>query len=190
MKETIVIIASTLAIIGNIPYARDVIKGKITPHAYTWFLWSIVSLVTFFGQVQAGAGIGAIPTLASEIFTILIFIFSLKNGFKYTTHSDTIFLIIALLGLIPWIYTKDPTLSVVIVVIIDAIAFIPTIRKAYKNPGSENVLLFQTNALRHTLALFTLQNYNIATTFHSIVMIITNTIITGVILKQKSKRSH
>ena len=53
MKEILVSIAVVFAVIGNIPYLRDVIKNKIQPHPYTWLVWSIVSLVTFFGALGA-----------------------------------------------------------------------------------------------------------------------------------------
>lgn len=188
MKLTLAIIASILAIVGNVPYLIDIFKKRVEPHAYTWFVWTIVSAVTFFGQVAKGAGIGALPTAASEIFTLIIFIFSLKYGFKHVTKSDTIFLIIALLGLIPWILTKDPTLSVIIVVTIDVIAFIPTLRKTWKEPRTETPLLYGTNVVRHILALFSLQAYNIATTIHSITMIITNSCMTYIIAARGNKK--
>lgn len=176
-KTILVIVASILALIGNIPYLRDVIKGKVKPHPYTWFIWTIVSCVVFFGQVAKGAGIGAIPTAFSEVFTLIIFLFSLKYGFKNPPKTDKYFLFLALLGLIPWLLTKDPTISVIIVVLIDLIAFIPTLRKTYFHPKSEGSLLYGTNTLRHSLALGALGAYNIATTLHSITMIITNTIM-------------
>ena len=97
VTEIIVVLASILAIVGNIPYLRDVIKGKVKPHPYTWFIWTIVSCVVFFGQVAKGAGIGAIPTAVSEIFTVLIFLFSLKYGFKNPPKRDKYFLVIALI---------------------------------------------------------------------------------------------
>lgn len=176
-KIILVIIASILAIIGNIPYLRDVVRGKTEPHAYTWFIWSIVSAVTFFGQLAKGAGIGAIPTAVSESFTLIIFLFSLKYGWKHVTKTDTIFLIVALCGLIPWFLTKDPTISVITVVSIDVIAFIPTIRKTWLHPATETTLLYGTNAARHLLVLFSLQAYNVATMLHSLAMIVTNTIM-------------
>lgn len=177
MKEIIVAIATILAIIGNIPYLKDVWKEKIQPHAYTWMVWSIVSAIVFFGQVAKGGGIAVIATGASEIFTIIIFILSLKNGFKHVTKTDTIFLCIALLGLIPWLVTKDPTLSVIIAVSIDLIAFIPTLRKTWNNPKTELSLLYGMNVLRHLLTLITLDAYNIATSLHSVAMICTNTLM-------------
>ncbi len=181
-KEFIATVAALLAIVGNVPYMRDVVRGRVKPHPYTWFVWTIVSAVVFFGQVAKGAGIGALPTAASEIFTLFIFILSLKYGFKHIRRIDTVFLCIALLGLIPWWLTKDPTISVIIVVSIDVIGFIPTLRKTWREPDTEVPLLFGTNVVRHILMLFSLQAYNVATTLHSIAMITTNTLMTLFIL--------
>lgn len=189
MKETIAIIAVLLAIAGNIPYLVDILKGRVKPHAYTWFVWSVVSGIIFFGQLSKGAGVGVLPTAASEIFTITIFLLSLKYGFKHITKVDTFFLFLALAGLIPWLLTNDPTVSVIIAVSIDLIAFIPTIRKTWLEPKTETPILFGMNVARHTLALFSLQAYNIATTLHSVVMIITNSLMTLLILRKK-KRKH
>ena len=190
MKETIAIIAALLAIAGNLPYLWDILKRRVEPHAYTWFVWSIVSCIVFFGQVAKGAGIGALPTAASEIFTILIFLLSLRYGFKHPTKTDKIFLAIALAGLVPWVLTKDPTLSVIIAVAIDATAFLPTLRKTWRSPSTETPVLFEMNVLRHVLALFSLQAYNLATTLHSIVMIILNSVMTLVILFKGEKKSQ
>ncbi|MEI6316212.1 MAG: hypothetical protein WCO65_00610 [bacterium] len=189
MKETFAIIASILAIVGNVPYLYDIVSKKVKPHPYTWFVWSIVSCIIFFGQVAKGAGVGALPTAASEIFTLIIFFFSLQYGFKKINHIDTIFLIICLLGIIPWILTKDPTVSVIIAVSIDLCAFIPTIRKTWRNPETETPLLYSTNVARHILMLLSLQAYNIATALHSIAMITTNTIMTTIILKKKELKN-
>lgn len=188
IKTTIALVAALLAVAGNVPYLVDIFKKRVQPHPYTWLVWSIASCIVFFGQLARGAGIGALPTAASEIFTIIIFLFSLQYGFKNIRRIDTYFLVIALLGIIPWILTKDPTASVIIAVSIDLVAFIPTIRKTWSNPETETPLLYGTNVLRHILMLFSLQAYNIATMLHSIVMITTNTLMTGIIILFKKKK--
>lgn len=185
MKLVIAIIAALLAVAGNIPYLYDMVKGRIKPHPYTWFIWSIVSGTVLVGQITKGAGWGIIPFSASEMFTFIIFLFSLRYGFKKIPRRDTYFLIAALLGLIPWIVTRDPTWSVVIMVTIDVIAFFPTIKKAHTSPKSEEPTLYATNVLRHVLTLFTLTHYNIATTFHSIMMIVTNSTMVRVLISKK-----
>lgn len=190
MKEIIAIIATVLAFVGNISYLKDVFRGRVQPHPYTWFVWSIVSMTTFFGGLAKGAGIGALPTGAAEGFTIMIFLFSLKYLFQgkvgHIRKVDNYFLAICLLGLIPWVITKDPTISVIIVVLIDIVAFIPTLRKTWQHPETEKPLLYEMNVARHILTLFSLNTYNIATTFHSIAMIYTNTIMT-IFIKHRNK---
>lgn len=189
MKLPIAIIASILAFVGNISYLKDILKGRVKPHPYTWFIWSIVSMTTFFGGLAKGAGIGALPTGIAEGFTIIIFLFSLKYIFRkeagHIHKIDHYFLAIALIGLIPWILTSDPTISVVIVVLIDIIAFIPTLRKTWSRPHTEKPLLYEMNVARHVLTLLSLGSYNIATTFHSIAMIFTNSLM-DMFIKRKN----
>ncbi len=182
MKESFAVIAAILAFVGNISYLKDVVRERVRPHPYTWFIWSIVSMTTFLGGLAKGAGIGALPTGVAEAFTIVIFIFSLKYLFKrevgHIRPVDHYFLVAALLGLVPWALTKDPTISVIIVVLIDIVAFVPTLRKTWFHPETERPLLYEMNVARHILTLFSLQTYNIATVFHSVAMICTNTIMT------------
>lgn len=188
MKETFAVLAAILAIAGNVPYIIDILKGRVHPHAYTWFVWTIVSGIVFFGQIASGAGIGALPTAAAEIFTLVIFLLSLKYGFKQVTRTDTFFLLLALGGIVPWILTNDPTVSVVIAVSIDVIAFIPTLRKTWVAPKTETSILFSMNVVRHILALFSMQAYNIATTLHSIAMITTNSLMTLLIITDRFRK--
>jgi hypothetical protein len=188
VKETFAAIAAILAIVGNIPYIVDIFKGRVQPHAYTWFVWTLVTAIVFFGQVAKGAGIGALPTAASGFFTLLIFLLSLKNGFKHATKTDTVFLVLALAGIFPWLITNDPTASVVIAVAIDLTAFIPTLRKTWLKPSTESPLLYGSNVLRHILALLSMQTYNIATTLHSIAMLTTNTAMTILLVTAKPEK--
>lgn len=181
LKIILVIIASILALIGNISYLKDVFKGNVKPHPYTWFIWSIVSMTTFFGGLAKGSGIGALPTGIAEGFTIIIFLFSLKQVWRGEARPirmiDNYFLIACLVGLGFWVITEDPTIAVVTVVIVDLIAFIPTLRKTWKHPETEKPMLYGMNVARHILTLFSLGAYNIATTIHSVAMICTNTLM-------------
>ncbi len=185
MKDILAVIAAIIAVAGNLPYIRDAFTKRVKPHPYTWLVWTIVSAIVFFGQIAKGAGIGALPAGVAEIFTVIIFLFSLQYGFKYVRKTDTYYLIAALLGIIPWLIFDNPTFSVIIAVTIDLIAFVPTLRKTYLHPETETPILYGSNVLRHILTLFSLRAYNIATTLHSIAMIITNTTMVGLIMRGK-----
>ena len=185
MKEVFALTAAALALIGYIPYLRDTWRRNIEPHAYTWFVWSLVSAITLCGQLIKGAGIGALPTALSLGFSLLIFVLALRSGMKHVTRLDTAFLFAALLGLIPWILTKDPTTSVLVAVAIDLVAFVPTIRKAWRKPLSEAPHLYAINVLRHILSLFALEAYNLATASHSVAMVIANSVMTVLVMRSR-----
>lgn len=188
MKELFAVSASLLALIGYVPYLRDTHRRVIEPHAYTWLVWSVVSGITLAGQVVAGAGIGALPTAFSLTFSLIVFGYALRTGTKHITRTDSLFLIAALMGLIPWYMTSDPTASVIVAVAIDVIAFVPTIRKTWAHPQSEAWHLYAINTVRHVLTLFALENYNLATTLHSAVMVVANALMTLLVVRNGSHR--
>jgi len=189
MKDILAIIAAAIAIAGNVPYLKDAFARRVKPHPYTWLVWTIVSTIVVFGQITKGAGVGALPTAVALCFTTTIFLFSLQYGFKYIRKTDTYFLVAALLGIIPWLISKDPTISVIIAVSIDLIAFVPTLQKTYAHPETETPVLYGSNVLRHVLTLFSLQTYNVATTLHSAAMIVTNSIMVVFIARKRALRT-
>jgi hypothetical protein len=190
MKETFAIISAVLVIVANVSYSLDIIKGRVKPHSYTWFIWSVVNGIVLGGQFVSGAGVGALPTLVNEVLTLINFLLSLKYGYRAITRIDTVFLSIAIAGIMVWLATNDATYSVVIAVGIDIAAFVPTLRKAWIEPKTEAKLLYGANLVRHVFALLSLEAYNVATTLHSIAMLVTNSLMTGIlILRQKNKVS-
>lgn len=187
MQLALALTAAALAVAGNVPYLWHTVTGTVRPHPYTWLVGAIVSGTVFFGMLAKGAGVGALPIAVAEIFTILIFVVSLKYGYRGITATDTLFLIAAVGGLIPWFFTHDPTVSIVIAVGIDLLSLAPTFRKTWAHPATETALLYSSNVLRHVLVLFSLQTYSIATVLHSVAMICTSTVMTGIILLRKKK---
>ncbi len=163
IKPFISAVAIILTFLGYIPYIKDTLKGKTTPHAYTWLIFGLVTAFVFGLQVTAGAGIGALITLAISITTFFIFALSLFKGEKQITLSDTIFFILALIALALWLFAHQPILSVVLLSIINIFAFVPTVRKSWNKPFSETVSTYVMNATRHGISLLALEHYNIIT---------------------------
>lgn len=186
-KQILAIIAALLALVSYIPYLIAVFKKQLQPHPYTWLIWSIVVGITLAGQVTSGAGAGALPTLISEMLIICVFLFSLQFGFKHVKRIDNLYLAAALIGIIPWIITRDPTISVVIAVSIDLTAFIPTIRKIWRDPRSESSVFFTTNAVKHVFGTLSLQSYNIATALMPVTMIFASFSMAVIILWRRAK---
>ncbi len=185
MKELLGIVTIGLSIVGHTPYIIDTWRGKTRPHLFTWLTWSIVVTLAFFGQWIKGGGAGAWGTGVTGAMTVIIVILALKQGTKDVTKLDKVFFVGALIAIVPWYVTKDPTVSVVMVSIIDACAFAPTIRKTIKDPGSETLATYALNIIRHILTIFAIANYNLATVLYPSYLLVMNLIITVVMLRPR-----
>jgi len=172
------------------PYFLDTIHKKIRPHFISWLIWSIVSIVAFLGQWVKGGGAGSWSTGMTGLIAIIITLFAFKNGTRNVTKFEKLLFGGALVAIMLWIVVKDPILSVIVAIIVDASAFYLTIRKTIKEPTSETSTLFVANLVRGTLAIIALQHYNITTVIYPVYQLISNLIIIFVMIKPRLVMKH
>lgn len=159
-------IAALLAAGNAFVYIRDIFAGNTRPHIYTWLIWTILTAIGFLGQIKGGAGAGAWATGVSLILCVVILALSVKYGTNDITNLDRLCLFLAILSIIPWVLTQNAVLSVILATIADIVGFIPTMRKTWNAPKSESVESMYLDALKHTLAIASLQNYSLLTWFN------------------------
>jgi hypothetical protein len=92
VKITLGSVAVLLAIIGYMPYIRDVLGGRTEHHVYTWFILGLETSIAYGLQVTSGAGAGSWVTLVGAIACIFIFFLGIRNGKKDITKLDSCFL--------------------------------------------------------------------------------------------------
>jgi hypothetical protein len=174
MKETLATIAILLTFVGYVPYIRDTIRHKTTPHIYTWFTWGFVTAIAFGLQVTHQAGPGAYVTLAAAIICFIIFGFGIRQGSKNVTKSDTVFFALSIVALVLWLFAKQPILSVILVSTVDMLAFMPTIRKSWHKPHEETLISYLLNMFRFCLALLALDRYTLVTSLYPATWVMAN----------------
>ncbi|MDD2822862.1 MAG: hypothetical protein PHQ59_02150 [Candidatus Daviesbacteria bacterium] len=187
IKIYISLIAIFLTFFGYVPYIRDTLKQKTSPHVYTWFIWGLVAAITFGLQVSAGAGTGSWVTLGIVLSCSTIFILGLRNGKKDITKIDTTFFILSLIALFLWLVIKQPVLSIILVSIVAVLGYIPTIRKSWNKPYSETLFSYQLNTFRHSLSFFALQEYSIITWLYPISLAIANGLFTLILIIRRKQ---
>jgi hypothetical protein len=185
IKDVIGVIAVLLTFAGYVPYVRDTIKGKTTPHVYTWFIWGFVTAIAFGLQITHNAGPGAFTTLAAAIVCLVICGFGVRQGSKNVTKSDSIFFVLSLLTLVLWLIIKQPVAAVILASTIDMLGFIPTIRKSWRKPYEETLVSYQTNTLRFCLALFALNHYTLITTLYPVSWVLANGLFSAYLVMRR-----
>lgn len=172
--EIVGIITVVMSIGIHVPYLADTIKGKIRPHPFTWILWTLLTIIVFIAQFVDGAGPGAWGTGVVGAFCIVITLASVRYGFQNIKRADVVMFAIGLLTIPLWIITENPTLSVIIIVAIDLIAFAPTYRKSYHKPYDEPLYHSSLNFIRHGLTLFAIVNFTVATALFPFMVALAN----------------
>lgn len=172
-KETFSLIAIVITLTAFIPYIREIFRGTIRPHIFSWVIWGVTTLLIFLAQLEDNGGAGTWPIGVSASITIFIaYLAYLKRADVTITRADWLFFIAALLSLPLWYWTSDPLWAVILLTAIDVAGFGPTVRKAYQFPYSESLLFFALFTLRNALVMLALENLTLTTLIFPAVMLI------------------
>lgn len=176
--ETIKTISAILSvIIGSVafyPYIRDIFLKRTQPHSYTWLIWGLTQGVAVAGLWYGNGGLGALELTVGTALVFVVFLFSLKYGTKNITRNDTIVLIIAFLAILVWWQLDNPVLAVIMVSVIDAVGFIPSIRKSWVEPWSETISSWALFSIGNLFAIIALADYNLLTLTYLITITVGN----------------
>ncbi len=164
LKEVLGVVAVAVALYAFIPYIQSIRKGRTRPHVFSWVIWGLTTFIVFLAQMVDGGGPGAWSTAVSGLVTFYVawLAFS-RHADSHITRSDWVFFTLALAALPLWFATADPLWAVVVLTAVDALGFIPTIRKAYGAPFEEQLGFYGVMALRNVISIFALEHYSLTT---------------------------
>ncbi len=171
----LIVLATLIALYSYIPYFRDIFAGKTKPHAFSWFIWGLLTSIAFVAQIVDKAGIGALITGFTALLSFLIFLAALKNKTNIIL-SDWLSLTGAGISLLVWYLTKNPLSSVIIITLIDALGFMPTFRKSFNKPNEETLQTYFLSGLKWILAIIVLEKYSVITVLYPLYLVIINSV--------------
>lgn len=149
-------IAGAIALIQIIPYIISILRGHTKPERATYAIWSLVNLLTVSSYIAAGARETIWVGVACTISQLAIFFLSFKYGMGGFNKFDIFCLVAAAAGIMVWVTTSDPVLALYFNLGIKFLGFLPTLRKAYLFPKTENTLSWIMVGFASTLNLFAL----------------------------------
>lgn len=170
-------------------YIRETLVHHIRPHAFTWLIWSITTGIAFGGQVTSGGGLGAWFLGYSTVGCVVTTLLGFWKGDRRYSRFDWVTLLVALVAIVPWYATSDPTASVILATFIDACGYLPTMRKILRDPKQESLLLFVTANLQYLCSLLVMERYVLNTLLFPVVACVMNVIVVGMLLVGRAKKS-
>lgn len=161
--EIIGALAFIMGIAASVWYIVAILRGQTKPHAFTWIVWSILGGIGYFAQLHDDTGPGTWVMGANFFTSVATALLALKYGEKETTRGDWIAFLSSLVAILPWVLTKDPLGSVILISLIDIVAFYPTVRKSWLKPGEENLMAFGLGSAKFGISFFAFDVYSLNT---------------------------
>ena len=171
-----------LTVVSYLPYIVSVARGNTRPHVFGWAIWALVSLIAAAGQYAGMAGPGAWATVLSGLFCVLIVVMAaLQKGDKSITRNDRILFCAALMAMPLWYVTENPLSAVVLVTLIDAAGYVPTMRKSWHAPKHEMPLHYIISNGKHIAAIAAMNVYSLTTMLYPVTLFVLNTALIALI---------
>lgn len=128
-------------IIGSayIPYIASILRGHTKPERGSRIIWTTLALIAFFSQYFAGATDSLWFTGAFVVANVIVLLLSITHGEFGKTERDIHIYAMTAMALVASLIYKNPTLSILIVIFIDACGTYLTARKVMVEPYSENM---------------------------------------------------
>lgn len=184
-KTTLSIVASILCLVAFFPYITTILKGTTKPNRASWWIWVTLGTVLCASYYSTGGGI----TLWAFVFTVLgqliVAILSLKSGEGGWSNLDRTCLVGAGVSLLLWLWFDDPFVALLFGITIDIFAVVPTIKKSYLDPESEDLLYWIIYGLGTFLNIFTVENWSFQVILWPIYVLIANLAIVYLLLIPK-----
>ena len=128
----------------------------------------------------------AMPYLKCSIFCFQVTFLNKKSIWKITKF-DIICGALSIMGLILWMITKVGNIAIIFGILADGLASLPTIKKSYHYPETENIWGYFTSTIFSIIILLTIKNWNFASYAFPIYMLLDCLILT-VLIKFDFKR--
>ncbi len=134
--EKIQLVAGVLFFIGFVPYIWGVLKNKVRPNKATWMIWSSVNLLVLIAMSASNTLNGQI--VGATIGSVIVALLSFRYGTATWSFTEIICVGVSILGIVAWVRTNDPEVSILLNAIVMIIGAIPTLIAAWKHPERES----------------------------------------------------
>ena len=185
--QYLVFLGAAVTLVFNIPYAWASIRGRIRPNKVSWLLWTVAPAIGFFAALSKGWTWGEFPVLVSFASTGLIFLCSFVNRKSYWAieRFDIICGTLSVVALIVWGLTKNPALAIVLAILSDIMASIPTLVKSWRYPETETWEPFAAGVFNAGTSFFAMTIWSFTTLTFPIYLVVINAALALVVLRKR-----
>jgi len=164
INSNFVFLGAIIASLGSLGYLIATIRGEVKPNRVSFFLWSLAPLIAFVAEIKEGVGLQSLMTFMVGFLPLTVFIASFTNKkAEWTLHMfDFVCGGLSVLGLVFWYITKSGDIAIILSILADGLAALPTVVKAFNYPETEIGWTYFTATISAAITLLTLKVWNVA----------------------------
>lgn len=171
------ILAGITALIDFVAYDISILRKRTRPNRATWFILTIVGVLITLSYYSVGARDTLWVPIGYTIGPFIAFLLSIKYGEGGWTSFDKACLFLALASIIPWYLTGSALATLLINIFIDFLGMLPTIKKSFFDPGSEELHPWVITLISGTFNLLALNTFQFDIVVYPIYMFFVNGIV-------------
>jgi hypothetical protein len=137
VRNIFLVLGTILPIISSAVYVHAIYARNVRPQRMTRLLMMVITALSFAALAIAHDVPGALLAFTSFLPAILLWVISLKRGIGGSDPLDYICLGLCCIGLVLWLSSGDSFFGLVLSVVADIIACIPSLVKTIKLPHTE-----------------------------------------------------
>lgn len=187
MYEIVGKIAGVISLVAFVPYIVAILRGKTKPNRATWWIWTIVGIMLGASYYFSGANNTLWVPISYIIGPLAIAILSIKYGEGGWNRFDRYCLLGAMTSAILWWLFDSPFIALLINLFIDFLGALPTIKKVYKKPETEDRTAWVLFFLGNVVNLFAIETWVFTIAVYPVYMFCGNGIITTLVLLRRRK---
>lgn len=188
------LLAGIFALVTYYLYFMQTVNGKSTPNPSSWAIWLIVGIInaiTFFSLTSNNWWQSFIVIAVTSCVSV-VFIYSLFKGkFSRISRIEILLFMLAFTIGVFWKITSDYRASNLLLQVIYAISFIPTINGIIKGTSKEQAAAWVVALFTYSFSILSIifsNNFDWIALVHPIVNgLVGNGVVVWLIMRKKSK---
>jgi hypothetical protein len=179
LREYVAFVGAATAAIGSAKYIFDTIRGVTKPNRVTWLLWAIAPVIATAAALSDGAGWAILPAFMSGFCPFLIFRASFfnKNSYWQLSKLDYVCGAFATASLVFFAVSGNAVLTIILTILVDTFAAIPTLIKSYKYPETESGLFYVIGMLTQATGFIAMRTWSFSESAFGIFVFVLNALL-------------
>jgi hypothetical protein len=190
-EQWLVVVSMCISASGMIFYIRDMAKGTTRPNLVSFGLWAAAPIIAAGAGYFGGADIWpTLRTLMSGLVPtgICIAAFVLHNKFWKISWFDVVCGMFSLGALGAWLLASSHEMAVVLAVLSDVWATVPTLMKAWSHPKTETGMTYVTSFTASILVFPAIPDHSIVNIAFPLYLFFGNGLLLLVVFRKKIKK--